>query len=178
MKKNIIFATVGIIAGLGFLGRTMLINNIRQSEKQAQESLIEAAEDVGALKSIDDANDINADVLQKIFDDSNKETVTDLEFEEYTPIDGIYSLGKIGGEYYLVEVATQAVSKLENVSNAKICYVKNEDNDSEFNGIFVFKEDIWYLIDENGNVLASLDNIDIPEKAKFIIRNNEIILSE
>lgn len=183
MKGRSLLIILCIVSGLGYIGRTLVLSHLRQEKKQAQERMIKGAKAVSKFGGLESIQEQNAENIKNINDsikdiESTESKIGDIKFEEYIPVDGIYSLAKIEKEYYIVEIATQNLRKIEEADIARVCYIKNENDDSEFNAIFIHRADRWYLIDFDENILSDLEDIEVLENSKFVIRGGELLLAE
>lgn len=174
LNRNKVLTIIALLIGVAFLGRTLILHKIKEDKKEAHKELVENS------KIVNESGDKNSEEeykkLKNILDNAkdNSQSIDSVKFDEYTPIDGTFSLGKINSEYYLYHIKSSEAKKLPDVDIARVCYVKNENDDSEFNGLFIHKENRWYLIDENGNVMADLGKVNIDDKTTFVIKGTEI----
>lgn len=177
LNRNKVLTFIGLFIGIAFLGRTLILNKIKEDKKEAQVEMVEHSKIVNQNR--DENNTKEYKKLKNILEETkeNSQSTDSIKFEEYIPIDGNFSLGKAHSEYYLYHIKSSEMKKLSDIDMARVCYVKNEDDNSEFNGLFIQREKVWYLIDENENVMANLGKINIDEKTTFVIKGKEINLN-
>lgn len=171
-KKNLIIILVLLIGvGLRFGYKYMKISKQQEQIKQVELS--------NKISETEIKKNTNQEAINGIMDTLNKQAngkeVSD--FDKFIPIDNTLSLCIKDNNYYVVDAKAKTTKLLKEVTNAYVLYIKDEDNDDELNGLFVQKNNNWYLLDElTGEVLADLKNIDLNENSQFVIKNNAVSL--
>lgn len=167
MNKKILSVLVIVVALIGVFLRVSRI--YRKNEKKQQNLQYVNAQPYTTNNTKEIQNQ-----TKEVINNIQKQTSEELpKFEKYTPVNGEYSLGLANGKHYIVDVKTKESFLLENVEKAYVLYIKNVDSNAEMNAIFTYDR-TWTLRDKNGKVIADLGNIDINEKSKFEIKDNQI----
>lgn len=174
LKKGLIIlvAVLPIVFSIGY--RYMKWQKKEEHRKMVE--IIERNKDYVSehtLKRSDEGWKKIADIV-----DQHNENELATNYDHYTSIDGLYGLGVKGSEYYLVDVKTKQETKLDNVTNAYVCFIKNEDDDEELNGLFIQRDGVWYLVDEKGEVVIELTGFEVTEQTKFAIRDRTLMVVE
>lgn len=167
--RIILSLVVLLIVGLRFGYRYM------KHQKQAQQAeLVKQVEMVNKANSGKNTNEGLNGIVEML--KQYKSPAAD--YDKFFPIDDEYGLGIKADKYYIVDVPNEKATLLDKVTNAYVLYIYDEDNDNEFNGLFVQKDNNWYLVDEqdNGEVVVDLSGTAINDKSKFVIKNSELHL--
>lgn len=92
-------------------------------------------------------------------------------YDQYVSIDGLYGLGTKANEYYLVDIQNKQETKLDGVTKAYVLPVKDEDRGQDFKGLFIQRDNVWYLANEKGEVVIELTDFEVTEQTNFVVRN-------
>lgn len=89
------------------------------------------------------------------------------KYDDYVPVNGIYGLGTKDGQYYVVNKGMGKEALLENITNA---YVLEYDDDTHgfLYGLFIQRDNAWYMIDGNAQVVAELPGLELTETTKLV----------
>lgn len=148
---------------------------IKYENNQRQKEIAESVQKIG--NSIQQPD--NSEFLKSILESSNKYNEQKLGYDEYIPIDGSYSLGIKESKYYIFDVENQTESLLENVTNAYVLNIKDEDYSEEIRCLFIQKDGNWYLVDEKAEaVIVDLNGVEVTEDSKFVIKDDSLWLDE
>lgn len=173
-KKNLsIIILLVLLIGVGF---RFSYKYIKQAKKQEQ---IKQVEIYNKINAADINKNKSQEAINGIMDTLNKQAQAkeSVNYDKFIPIDNTLSLCMKDNNYYVVDAKAKTSKLLKDVTNAYVLYIKDEDNDDELNGLFVQKNNNWYLLDElTGEVLADLKNVDLSENSQFVIKNNVVSL--
>lgn len=168
-----------ILAIIGFGLRFMRIQ-ARQERRESQSVAISKAQAVQSVMSSLNANNPQKEsansVLQSIAQatssskTSNGETV---KYDKYTPVDGTFSLGQIGTNFYVVDPKTQQRTPLDNATAAYVIEIDNKDKNSTFGAIVAKVNNEWLVYVNEAKKLGSLGEINITNKTRRVIIKND-----
>lgn len=168
-----------ILAIIGF-GLRFMRTQARQERRESQSVAISKAQAVQSVMSSLNANNPQKEsansVLQSIAQaaassskTSNGETI---KYDKYTPVDGTFSLGQIGTNFYVVDPKTQQRTPLDNATAAYVIEIDNKDKNSTFGAIVAKVNNEWLVFVNEAKKLGSLGDLNITEKTRRVIIKN------
>lgn len=177
-KAGIAIAIILAIIGVGL--RFMRFE-ARQAKRESQSVAVSKAQAVQSVMSSLNANSPQKasanSVLQSIAQaasssskTSNGETV---KYDNYTPVDGTFSLGQIGNNFYVVDPKTQQRTPLDNVTEAYVVKIDNKDKNNIFGAIVAKVGNEWLVYVNEAKKLGSLGEINITNKTRRVIIKND-----
>lgn len=168
-KKNSIIIILLLLIGVG----------IRFGYKYIKQEQIKQVEIYNKINSVDVNKNKSQEDVSGIIDTLNKQSQAKqtIDYDKYIPIDNTLSLCLKDNKYYVVDAKAKTTKLLKDITTAYVLYIKDEDNDDELNGLFVLKNNNWYLLDElTGEVLANLKDINLTENIQLVIKNGVVSL--
>lgn len=157
-------------------GGKFAYNYKKQLKKEEQKIHVQQAKLVRDYdKNINNNNDTIKKLLEPLKDQNNEE---DNSHVKYCKINETHSLEIKDNRYYIIDIRTQEKITLENINKAYVLNVRNEDNNSEFNALFVERDKVWYLLNEKTEELAKYNGINLTEKSRLIINNGNLSIVE
>lgn len=176
-KAGIAFAIILAVIGIGL--RFMRIQ-ARQERRESQSVQVSKAQAVQSIMSSLNANTSEKEkassVLQSIAQNaasSNKTSNSEsVKYDKYTPVDGTFSLGQIGNNFYVVDPKTQQRTPIDNATEAYVIEIDNRDKNSRFGAIVAKVDNEWLVYVNEAKKLGSLGEMTITQKTRRIIIKN------
>lgn len=178
--RRLIFTCLSVMSGLVALAELRVhFKNIRQQEENKK-----LAENYNAIQSVtldSAAVDIskileeNPDILKNLegMKESEKNEENS-EYEEYSDINDTHALGKYEGNYYLIDLSDNSSSKLNGATQAFICPIKNENDNTEFKGLFISNSENWFFLDLTTKEFVPVDERTITQETEFVMKDGSI----
>lgn len=138
-KKKVysILAIVGILAGIGRIGRAAYRAQQLHEQQAQKEQVIQQAKAVQEYEVQSDntpaeKNQVTAGNIMK----NLGETAAKEKFDTYTPVEESYGLGQRDGNYYIWQTAHQTETLLQGVDLAYVLDIDDQDQKQALKGIF------------------------------------------
>ncbi|MBS4761925.1 hypothetical protein KG089_04245 [Carnobacteriaceae bacterium zg-ZUI252] len=172
----IILAIIGV--GLRFLRFNDRIEK-RERERESYSQLVQVRSAVQNMSSTTkyDFKKLSAK-WSSMSNHSTKENAGNLSYDKYTPVDGTYSLGQIQSKYYVVDVKSGGGTPMDNVTEAYVVFLRNNDANWESNIIVGKVKNEWLVFGPEANVHGNLGDIEITSKTKRLTLQNDKITFE
>lgn len=180
-KAGVAIAIIIALIGIGL--RVMRIQ-ARQERRESQSAAVSVAQSLAARTSSSStvnatASSIMQSIAQAAASSSGKTSSNEtVKYDKYTPVDGTFSLGQIGNNFYVVDPKTQQRTPLDNATEAYVVEINNQDRNSTFGAIVAKIDNEWLVYVNEAKKLGSLGEMNITEKTRRIIIKNGDAIAE
>lgn len=179
-KRRLGYTGIGLITGIALLGRGLIRYNHYQQKQEAQQEVVSQSKVVSEAMSEENSQreEEKQELFGKMFKLANAEKF-EKKYETFkTAEDDSYGLGRLNGQYYLVDLSSEKESLLENTDIAYVLPITETSDNSQLTAIFAHQNGEWHLLDKQGNSLLSFGDAPITETSSFTVTNNVIDLAQ